>query len=64
MQIDSIKVHDALNAIAIACHNHEIHYPLECISKIRKAINDIEAETACNNAIKKYSGVLKGLADK
>jgi hypothetical protein len=64
MQIDSIKVHDALNAIAIECHNNDIHYPLEVISKIRKAVNDIEAETACNNAKFKYADALSGLKEK
>ncbi len=63
MQIDSTKLHEALNEIAIKCHNCEVD-AISCVTTIRRVLCDIEAETACKNAIKKYSGALEGLKDR
>ena len=64
MQIDSVKVHEALNQIALQCHDHDMTTTIECIQAVRKAVCDIEADTACRRAMDKYAVALEGLADK
>lgn len=63
MQIDSTRLHEALNEIAIKCHNLEFD-AVSCVTAIRRALCDIEADTASKNAIKKYAGALEGLKDR
>jgi len=60
MQIDSVKLHEALNMVAIKL-NHE---HIDIINMIRRELCDIEAETAMQNAQEKYAGALAGLRDK
>ena len=62
MQIDSTKVHDLLNAIAIeCCGNSDI---VACVKTMRKELIDIEAETALWNSKAKYHEALEGLKDR
>ena len=49
MQIDSTRLHEALNEIAIKCHNCEVD-AVSCITAIRRALCDIEADTALRRA--------------
>ena len=55
MQIDSTKLHEELNQIAIKCHNHEIMSAVECIQAVRRVLCRIEGDTACYRAIKAQS---------
>ncbi len=61
MQIDSTKVHEFLNRVAIACDNKTLSDPVQCVKFIRAAIIDLEAETACNNAKLKFHDVIECL---
>lgn len=50
MQIDSTKVHELLNAIAIECSKRETADPVALLKEIRNAMIAIEADAACNKA--------------
>jgi hypothetical protein len=60
MQIDSTRLHEALNQLAIQAHECSIRTAVEAIKAVRRAICDIEADTACENARVKYPGCLAG----
>ena len=60
MQIDSVKLHERLNMIAIKL-NHE---HIDIINMLRRELCDIEAETAMSNAQVKFAGSLAGLSNK
>lgn len=64
MQIDSVKLHELLNQIALDCNEHDLHTAIDCMKAVRKVLCDLEADTACSNAKTKYAGALSGLADK
>lgn len=64
MQIDSVKLHERLNQIALSCNQHDLHTAIECMQAVRKVLCDLEAETACERASVKYGGALAGLASK
>jgi hypothetical protein len=60
MQIDSVKLHEALNIIAIKLnHDH-----IDIINMLRRELCDIEAETAMSKVQEKYAGTLAGLKEK
>ncbi len=64
MQIDSTRIHEFLNRVAIECENKTLSDTVQCVKFIRAALIDLEVETACRNAEAKYADALKGLADK
>ena len=64
MQIDSVKLHEALNQIALDCNTHDIATAIDCMRKVRQVLIDLEADTACRNAQEKYAGALTGLIHK
>jgi hypothetical protein len=64
MMIDSTTVHEALNLIAIECHKEKIANPIVCISRIRRALNNIEVEKAFHNSKITYAAVKEGIRHK
>jgi hypothetical protein len=60
MQIDSTRVHEALNQIAIKLHNCELD-GLSCVAAMRKALCDIEADAALRRSRDVYRCVIERL---
>jgi hypothetical protein len=59
MQIDSVRVHEALNHLAIEAHKFNICSAVEAIKAVRRALNDIESITASKNWACNHSGALE-----
>lgn len=64
MQIDSTKVHEALNQIAIQAHEFTIRSAVDAVKEIRRALCDLEAQTACERSSVNFSGALEGMKDR
>jgi hypothetical protein len=50
MMIDSTAIHEELNQIAISFTPENQFTAIDALIKVRKALIEIEAETACQNA--------------
>ncbi len=64
MMVDSTAIHEALNQIALSFTPENQFTAIQALIKARKALNDIEAETACRNVQFKYAKAIEGLKDR